>query len=77
MSTADHNSFPIPTDSIINNKGLTLRSKFLLLIKAYLKANGENIDNITAAELSRRFGIDESVLRKAEKDLKSKNQNVK
>jgi hypothetical protein len=40
-----------------------------LLIKAYLKANGENIDNITTVELSRRFGIDESVLRKAEKDL--------
>jgi hypothetical protein len=63
------NFFIILTDSIINNKALTLRSKFLLLIKAYLKANGENIDNITAVELSRRFGIDESVLRKAEKEL--------
>jgi hypothetical protein len=65
-----------------------------LLIKAYLKANGETLtlreaegdvaksseaapDNtheqrrraISIAELSRRFGIDESVLRKAEKDL--------
>jgi hypothetical protein len=70
-------TFPILTDSIINNKALTLRSKFLLLIKAHLKANGESLSlrgaegdaAISIAELSRRFGIDESVLRKAEKDL--------
>ena len=62
-------SFTIPSDSIINDKDLTLRSKFLLLIKAYLKANEEDIDNITIKALSERFGIDESVLRKARKDL--------
>ena len=50
---------------------MTLRSKFLLLIKAHLKANGENIDNITHKALSERFGIDVSVLFKAIKDLDS------
>ena len=62
-------SFTIPSDSIINDKDLTLRSKFLLLIKAYLKARDEDIDNITIKALSERFGISESVLFKAVKDL--------
>jgi hypothetical protein len=69
--------FLILTDSIINNKALTLRSKFLLLIKAYLKAESRHSERseeskhltYSIAELSRRFGIDESVLRKAEKEL--------
>ena len=64
-------SFTIPSDSIINDKDLTLRSKFLLLIKAYLKAEGgaEGDVAISIKALSERFGIDESVLRKARKDL--------
>ena len=62
-------AFSIKTSSIINPKDMTLRSKFLLLIKAYLKANGEDIDNIAIAELSRRFGISSSVLFKAVGDL--------
>jgi len=61
--------FSIRSDSIINLKGLTLRSKFLLLIEAYLRANGEDIDNITTAALSKRFGMSKTVFFKARKDL--------
>ena len=69
LNSISGEAFPIRSDSIINLKDLTLRSKFLLLIKAYLKANREDIDHITTVALSKRFGVDESVLRKARKEL--------
>jgi len=76
-TTEESGSFTIPSASIINDKDLTLRSKFLLLIKAYLKAEGETTSlrgaegdvAISIKALSERFGIDESVLRKAGKEL--------
>jgi hypothetical protein len=70
---------------ILRKKPLRLclpRNKFCLPTLAYKFGTGslrgaEGDVAISIAELSRRFGIDESVLRNAENDLKSKDQNVK
>jgi hypothetical protein len=62
-------TFTIPTNSVIK-KGITLRLKFLLLIKAFLKSEGEDLDSIQKAVLAKRFFISRSTITAAFKDLR-------
>ena len=69
-------AFPIPTNSVIASEAkqsqLTMRSKFFLLAEAFLKAEEEDIDNISIKILAKRFGVSESVFYQARKDLDKK-----
>ncbi|MBL7130830.1 MAG: hypothetical protein ISS45_05470 [Candidatus Omnitrophica bacterium] len=56
----------IPGDSFSVSSGLikpnldtecSMRLKFLLMIKAFLKANGEKIDSMSTSELAKRFNV--------------------
>jgi len=62
-------SFTIPTNRLINNKDLSMRLKFFLLVGAYVKTEGEDIGSLTNKGLGRRFGISEIVFRRARKEL--------
>lgn len=63
--------FEISSGVIINPQDdkLPLRLKFLLLIEALLKSQGEDIHSIPKAELSRRFNVSKSVIFDAFNDL--------
>jgi len=61
--------FTIPTNTIINNRDLSMRLKFLLLIEAYLRSEGEDIDFISSSTLAQRFGTHESTLHQARKEF--------
>ncbi len=63
-------TFTIPTNIIINNKGLSMRLSFFLLVGTYLKTKGEDIGSISNRALGRRFGISESVFRQARNESK-------
>ena len=61
----------VPTDSLIQLKDakLNTRLRFLLLIEALLKDQGEDIHSMTYAEISKRFDLHRSTIRNAFKDL--------
>ena len=48
---------------------MTLRSKFLLLLEALLKDQGEDIHSMTYTEIGKRFGLSRSTISMAFKDL--------
>ena len=62
-------TFTIPTNRLINNKDLSLRLKFLLLIEAYLRSEGEDMDSLSTKSLAQRFGTHEFTLRQARKEM--------
>jgi len=63
--------FTISSDSIISTQSaqLTTRLKFLFMIKALLKDEGEDIDSISYRALARRFNVSEGTIRAAFRDL--------
>ena len=73
LSSVPGATFTVPVDLIRHNaeNELTARLKALIIIRAYLKSQGEDIDNIPTRELSRRFNIHRAVLRLAIKELKN------
>lgn len=64
-------SFTISSNSIIQsqNSALSTRLKFLLLIEALLKSEGENLHSITKSSLARRFNVNKTTIQEAFKDL--------
>ena len=70
---AKQSHFTISTDSIIKpgNAKLTLRLKFLLLIEAFLKNEGEDLYSIAKATLAKRFGVNNATISKAFGDLRN------
>jgi len=53
-----------------SNKELSMRLKFLLIIKAFLNAEGEDISSVSANELAKRFHINRRTVNKAFRDLR-------
>jgi len=72
LSSVPGDIFTVPTGFIRHNakKKLTARLKALIIIRAYLKSQGEDIANIPTRELSRRFNIHRAVLAQALKELR-------
>ena len=74
MSTAnDQSQFTIPTTTVVARSGATrqsLRLKFLLLIKAFLKSKGEDLYAIQKTTLAKRFFISRSTVTAAFNDLR-------
>jgi len=72
-SEAKQSQFTIETNSIIKTKDteLTTRLKYLLLIKAFLKNEGEDLDSIQKTALAKRFFISRSTITAAFNDLRS------
>ncbi|MBU4312272.1 MAG: hypothetical protein KJ706_06115, partial [Candidatus Omnitrophica bacterium] len=64
-------AFTISSDSIIptQNPQLTMRLKFLFLIRSLLEDEGEDIDSISHSALSRRFNVNRTTIGDAFKDL--------
>ncbi len=64
-------SFTISSNSIIQsqNSALSTRLKFLLLIEALLKSEGEDLHSITKSSLARRFNVNKTTIQEAFKDL--------
>ncbi len=64
-------SFTISSNSIIQNQdsALSTRLKFLLLIEALLKSEGEDLHSMTKASLARRFNVNKTTIQEAFKDL--------
>ena len=65
------NTFVISSDSLIqpDNAKLTMRLKFLLLIQALLKEEGEDLYSISKTALAKRFNINLSTIKAAFNDL--------
>jgi len=64
-------SFTI-SSSLINmapEKELSVRLKFILMIKALLKAEGKDIDSVSASEIAERFHCNRKTAKKALQDL--------
>jgi len=72
LSSVPGDTFTVPTGFIRHNaeKELTTRLKTIIIIRAYLRSQGEDIANIPTRELSRRFDIHRAVLAQALKELK-------
>ena len=74
VSTAnDQSQFTIPTTTVIAKSEATrqsLRLKFLLLIKAFLKSKGEDLYAIQKTTLAKRFFISRSTVTAAFNDLR-------
>lgn len=47
----------------------SVRLKFLLMIKAFLEANGEKFDSLSTSELAKRFNVHRKTIRKALREL--------
>ncbi len=64
-------SFTISSNSIILSRDsvLSTRLKFLLLIEALLKSEGEDLYSMTKASLARRFNVNKTTIQEAFKDL--------
>ncbi|MBU1090335.1 MAG: hypothetical protein KKC42_00635 [Candidatus Omnitrophica bacterium] len=64
-------SFTISSNSVIQSQdsALSTRLKFLLLIEALLKSEGEDLHSMTKAGLARRFNVGKKTIQKAFKDL--------
>lgn len=64
-------TFTISSNSIIqsHNTALSTRLKFLLLIEALLKSEGEDLHSMTKASLARRFNVNKTTIQEAFKDL--------
>ena len=71
LSDVPEDSFTIFPHSILRKQGreTPLRLKFLLLIEALLKDEGEDLHSIAKSSLARRFNIDKTTIREAFKDL--------
>ena len=69
---AKQSHFTIPTNAIINseNAKLTLRLKYLLLIEAFLKSEGEDLYSIPKATLAKRFNVNKTTIHEAFNDLR-------
>ena len=65
-------TFNILTNSIVKTKGpeLTVRLKFLLLIKALIESEGEDLESISKNTLAKRFFINRSTITAAFNDLR-------
>ncbi len=65
-------SFIISSDSVIKREGLdlTLRLKFLLIIEALLKSEGEDLSSMARSDLAARFNVNKSTIHEAFNDLK-------
>ena len=65
------NTFVVSSDSLIqsDNAKLTMRLKFLLLIQALLKEEGEDLYSISKTALAKRFNINLSTIKAAFNDL--------
>ena len=64
-------TFTISSNSIIQsqNAALTTRLKFLLLIEALLKSEGEDLYSMTKSDLAKRFNVNKTTIQKAFKDF--------
>ncbi|NQT76059.1 MAG: hypothetical protein HQ566_06025, partial [Candidatus Omnitrophica bacterium] len=64
--------FTISSDSVIKREGpdLTLRLKFLLIIEALLKNEGEDLSSMAKSDLAARFNVNKSTIHEAFNDLK-------
>ena len=69
---AKQSRFTISSDSIIKREGpdLTLRLKFLLMIEALLKSEGEDLSSMARSDLAARFNVNKSTIHEAFNDLK-------
>ena len=65
-------TFAISSDSLIqpDNDKLTMRLKFLLLIQALLKEEGEDLYSISKTALAKRFNVNLSTIKAAFNDLR-------
>ncbi|MCK4821390.1 hypothetical protein KA005_36835, partial [bacterium] len=65
-------SFSIASDIIAPNTDneRSMRLKFLLIIKAFLEANGEEIDSISTSELAKRFYVHWTTINDALRELR-------
>ncbi len=65
-------TFGISSDSLIqpDNAKLTMRLKFLLLIQALLKEEGEDLYSISKTALAKRFNVNLSTIKAAFNDLR-------
>ncbi|NQT22099.1 MAG: hypothetical protein HQ579_01530 [Candidatus Omnitrophica bacterium] len=63
--------FTIPSETIINpgSYKLSMRLKYLLLIEAFLKSEGEDLHSIPRNTLAKRFSLNERTVREAFNDL--------
>ena len=64
-------SFTMASSPVIQTQGAEIsgRLKFLLMIKALLRDEGEDIDSVSRAALSRRFNVSKSTIMAAFKDF--------
>ena len=65
-------TFAISSDSLIqpDNDKLTMRLKFLLIIQALLKEEGEDLYSISKTALAKRFNVNLSTIKAAFNDLR-------
>ena len=65
-------TFVIPSNSLIqsDNAKLTMRLKFLLLIQALLKEEGEDLYSISQSDLAKRFNVSASTIKNVFNDLR-------
>ena len=65
-------SFSISSDIITNRKEAkpTMRLEFLLMIKALLKSEGEDLNSISQANLAKRFNVHAATIHAAFKDMR-------
>jgi hypothetical protein len=72
-------TFTINSDPVIRLQGadMTARLKFLLMIKALLKNEGEDIDSMSNSALSRRFNVTGNTFKAAFKDNMVRSKTTK
>ena len=78
MLDVQEESFAVPSSLIkaTSDKKLSMRLKFILMIKAFLNAEGEDIGSISANELAERFHVNRRTINKALQDLQKYEDRV-
>lgn len=69
MADVPGGSFAAPSFVARPDSGISLAARFLLIVKSYLEARGEDINSISGRELARRFKVSRTTVNYALKEL--------
>ncbi len=69
MKDTPGESFKIPSSLARPDSGLSLAAKFLLIVKSYLSAHGEDFNSISGREIARRFKVSHTTVNNALEEL--------
>ena len=74
MTDITGESFKIPSSIARPDSGLSLAAKFLLIVKSYLSAHGEDFSSLSGREIARRFNVNHTTVNNALKELRMKEE---